>query len=158
MDSSSLSNASLIYGGYLILQGEIWVFYIYLFIISCSSFYGSFGNGKEDQLLYVIMLFMFSHVMVSLVILLLIAWLLGSCAIGSDIHNLCIVKVVMFGIVGRQDFGEGDLRDKLDRRQSPRRIYSPTRDARGRNTFRGRKHSYDSCHFSFYCYLSCNLC
>ncbi|PON68775.1 Zinc finger, CCCH-type [Parasponia andersonii] len=37
---------------------------------------------------------------------------------------------------GRRDFRDGDLRDRLDRRHSPRRIYSPVRDAGGQNTFR----------------------
>lgn len=36
---------------------------------------------------------------------------------------------------GRQDFGGGDLRDKIGRRHSPRRIHSPVKEARGRNTF-----------------------
>ncbi|KAF3443724.1 hypothetical protein FNV43_RR13414 [Rhamnella rubrinervis] len=35
---------------------------------------------------------------------------------------------------GKRDYGGSDLRDKLERRHSPRRKYSPVRDARDRNT------------------------
>ncbi|XP_052291318.1 zinc finger CCCH domain-containing protein 13 isoform X2 [Citrus sinensis] len=38
---------------------------------------------------------------------------------------------------GGPDYRVGDLRDKLDRRLSPQKIYSPGRDTRGRNRFRG---------------------
>ncbi|OVA11164.1 zinc finger protein [Macleaya cordata] len=40
---------------------------------------------------------------------------------------------------GRQEDKGSDLRDKLDRRHSPQRRYSPGRDARGRNAFHGQK-------------------
>ncbi|CAA6668739.1 unnamed protein product [Spirodela intermedia] len=41
---------------------------------------------------------------------------------------------------GRRDYrGGGDLRDKLVRRYSPRRRYSPGRDGRGRQVFHGHK-------------------
>lgn len=38
---------------------------------------------------------------------------------------------------GGPDYRVGDLRDKLDRRLSPQKIYSPGKDTRGRNRFRG---------------------
>ncbi|XP_057956496.1 zinc finger CCCH domain-containing protein 13 [Malania oleifera] len=38
---------------------------------------------------------------------------------------------------GRRDYRVNDLRDKLDRRHSPRRRYSPRRDTRGRHAFHG---------------------
>ncbi|XP_010267784.1 PREDICTED: zinc finger CCCH domain-containing protein 13 [Nelumbo nucifera] len=45
---------------------------------------------------------------------------------------------------GRRDNQSSDLRDKLDRRHSPQRRYSPVRDARGRRAFRSQKQiSYD---------------
>ncbi|KAI0495795.1 hypothetical protein KFK09_022098 [Dendrobium nobile] len=40
---------------------------------------------------------------------------------------------------GRRDYRSSDLRDKLDRRQSPTRRYSPGRDGRGYHTFRSHK-------------------
>ncbi|EHA8590508.1 zinc finger CCCH domain-containing protein 13 [Cocos nucifera] len=40
---------------------------------------------------------------------------------------------------GRRDYRNGDLRDKLDRRHSPYRRYSPIRDARGHHSFRSHK-------------------
>ncbi|KAL0909548.1 hypothetical protein M5K25_020426 [Dendrobium thyrsiflorum] len=40
---------------------------------------------------------------------------------------------------GRRDYRSGDLRDKLERRQSPTRRYSPGRDGRGYHTFRSHK-------------------
>ncbi|XP_010909654.1 zinc finger CCCH domain-containing protein 13 isoform X2 [Elaeis guineensis] len=40
---------------------------------------------------------------------------------------------------GRRDNRNGDLRDKLDRRHSPYRRYSPIRDARGHHSFRSHK-------------------
>ncbi|ESR60743.1 zinc finger CCCH domain-containing protein 13 [Citrus sinensis] len=43
----------------------------------------------------------------------------------------------MFLCDGGPDYRVGDLRDKLDRRLSPQKIYSPGRDTRGRNRFRG---------------------
>ncbi|XP_028056019.1 zinc finger CCCH domain-containing protein 13 isoform X1 [Camellia sinensis] len=38
---------------------------------------------------------------------------------------------------GRRDYRNSDLRDKIDRRHSPPRRYSPERDTRGRHTLRG---------------------
>ncbi|XP_077243499.1 zinc finger C-x8-C-x5-C-x3-H type family protein isoform X2 [Tasmannia lanceolata] len=40
---------------------------------------------------------------------------------------------------GRRDYRGSDLREKLDRRHSPRRRYSPARDTRGRHTLHGQK-------------------
>ncbi|XP_073008851.1 zinc finger CCCH domain-containing protein 13 [Typha latifolia] len=40
---------------------------------------------------------------------------------------------------GRRDYRSGDLRDKLDRRNSPHRRYSPGRDSRGRHSFHAQK-------------------
>lgn len=40
---------------------------------------------------------------------------------------------------GRRDYRGGDLRDKLVRRYSPRRRYSPGRDGRGRHVFHDHK-------------------
>ncbi|XP_020109802.1 zinc finger CCCH domain-containing protein 13 isoform X2 [Ananas comosus] len=40
---------------------------------------------------------------------------------------------------GRRDYRSGDLRDKLDRRHSPHRRYSPGRGVRGHHSFRNQK-------------------
>ncbi|KAE8686764.1 hypothetical protein F3Y22_tig00111027pilonHSYRG00044 [Hibiscus syriacus] len=40
-------------------------------------------------------------------------------------------------VIGKRNYRNGDLRDKLDRRLSPERRYSPRRDARDQQTLRG---------------------
>ncbi|XP_031254541.1 zinc finger CCCH domain-containing protein 40 [Pistacia vera] len=42
-----------------------------------------------------------------------------------------------YNVAGRRDYRVSDLRDKLDRRLSPQRRYSPGSDAGGRHTFHG---------------------
>ncbi|KAK6918894.1 Zinc finger, CCCH-type [Dillenia turbinata] len=41
---------------------------------------------------------------------------------------------------GRRDNRASDLRDKLDRRRSPRRYHSPCKDARSRDPFQGSRY------------------
>ena len=53
---------------------------------------------------------------------------------------LSFVTCITFDLfAGRRDYRGGDLRDKLVRRYSPRRRYSPDREGRGRNVFPGHK-------------------
>ncbi|XP_028056020.1 zinc finger CCCH domain-containing protein 13 isoform X2 [Camellia sinensis] len=47
------------------------------------------------------------------------------------------VMVRLASYNGRRDYRNSDLRDKIDRRHSPPRRYSPERDTRGRHTLRG---------------------
>ncbi|XP_062009494.1 zinc finger CCCH domain-containing protein 13 isoform X2 [Rosa rugosa] len=47
-----------------------------------------------------------------------------------------LLKDIAYLIAGRRDSGGSDLRDTIDRSYSPRRGYSPARDARGRHTLR----------------------
>lgn len=118
-----------------------------------SSFYGSFGNGKEAQLLFIIILLMLFDVTVSLALLFLIACLRVSCERHAKLFTICCMKIFLFWAVGRHDFGGGDLRDKIGRRHSPRRIHSPVREARGRNTVHGRTALLKiSLYFSLYTY------
>ncbi|XP_024180874.1 zinc finger CCCH domain-containing protein 13 isoform X2 [Rosa chinensis] len=55
---------------------------------------------------------------------------------GKDATLLFIIMLPMFFHNGRRDSGVSDLRDTIDRSYSPRRGYSPARDARGRHTLR----------------------
>ncbi|XP_030482482.1 zinc finger CCCH domain-containing protein 13 isoform X1 [Cannabis sativa] len=49
----------------------------------------------------------------------------------SFAHGNVELRRLSSPIHGRRGFEDGDLRDKLDRRHSPRQTYSPDRDARG---------------------------
>ncbi|KAJ0053165.1 hypothetical protein Pint_02071 [Pistacia integerrima] len=51
--------------------------------------------------------------------------------------SLLYWKLSAFTVAGRRDYRVSDLRDKLDRRLSPQRRYSPGSDAGGRHTFHG---------------------
>lgn len=49
-----------------------------------------------------------------------------------------LLKDIVYLIAGRRDSGVSDLRERIDRSYSPKRGYSPARDARGRHTLRGQ--------------------
>lgn len=49
-----------------------------------------------------------------------------------------VLEILLFLIAGRRNYQGSDLRDKLARRHSPSRRYSPVRDARGRQMLRGQ--------------------
>ncbi|GLT87061.1 hypothetical protein SLE2022_051630 [Rubroshorea leprosula] len=55
----------------------------------------------------------------------------------SFAHGDAELRGFMGSYSGRRDYRDSDLRNKLDRRPSPEKRYSPKRDARGRRTFRG---------------------
>ncbi|GKV21323.1 hypothetical protein SLEP1_g31313 [Rubroshorea leprosula] len=77
----------------------------------------SFETGKKAVYFFIIMLLILSHMM-------LIVNYLPHCKFFSS-------------FLGRRDYRDSDLRNKLDRRPSSEKRYSPKRDARGRRTFRG---------------------
>ncbi|XP_042477893.1 zinc finger CCCH domain-containing protein 13 [Macadamia integrifolia] len=57
----------------------------------------------------------------------------------SFAHGDAELRRLSGSFIGRRDYVDSDLRDKLDRRHSPQRRYSPRRDARGHQTFRSQK-------------------
>ncbi|KAK0588948.1 hypothetical protein LWI29_007603 [Acer saccharum] len=62
--------------------------------------------------------------------------LLGPIMIEND--SLLYWKFLAFTIADGRDYRGGDLRVKLERRLSLQRRFSPGRDARGRDRFRGQ--------------------
>lgn len=95
--------------------------------------YTAFGIGKEAILLY--FLYVIRVVLCNGKLRLSII----HCCLERD--SLSFVNSTLhslFFTAGRRDYGGGDLRDRLDRRISPRRKYSPPQDVRGRDKFYGQ--------------------